>query len=320
MSHVCFECECWSPFVNLNVWVSVDRLSESSLLDETHRFTSANLSLLASPWTSCPVHWTCCVEKLATFITYELKSVKERMFCGVTHFFQGYFSELDNSELSHLIPLALQNKRDVLFGNLPEIYDFHNRYGPLFVGYRQPLLLIPLRFIIICWILECGSARVSETPTIVLWWGEKRNHKSCKCVKVTMRHNKQWKQGWVFRINCNKLDRSEGWHQIPSLSHSCCCFAFILQLRHSFFLLCPRTFLRELENCVANPEMVGTCFLKRVSVADGDLYGGRHQIFVWRVRKTENFPVESPASLASTALINGSLTKELFVRVIRIMT
>jgi hypothetical protein len=40
---------------------------------------------------------------------------------------QGYFSELDNSELSHLIPPSLENKRDVLFGNLPEIYEFHNR-------------------------------------------------------------------------------------------------------------------------------------------------------------------------------------------------
>uniref|UniRef100_A0A3Q3WDI6 Uncharacterized protein n=1 Tax=Mola mola TaxID=94237 RepID=A0A3Q3WDI6_MOLML len=40
---------------------------------------------------------------------------------------QGYFGELDNSEFSHLIPPCLENKRDVLFGNLPEIYDFHNK-------------------------------------------------------------------------------------------------------------------------------------------------------------------------------------------------
>ncbi|XP_068563854.1 guanine nucleotide exchange factor DBS isoform X5 [Cebidichthys violaceus] len=39
---------------------------------------------------------------------------------------EGYFAELDNSELSHLIPPSLDNKRDVLFGNLPEIYEFHN--------------------------------------------------------------------------------------------------------------------------------------------------------------------------------------------------
>ncbi|XP_069378666.1 guanine nucleotide exchange factor DBS isoform X6 [Paralichthys olivaceus] len=40
---------------------------------------------------------------------------------------EGYFAELDNSELSHLTPPSLENKRDVLFGNLPEIYEFHNR-------------------------------------------------------------------------------------------------------------------------------------------------------------------------------------------------
>ncbi|XP_008336869.1 guanine nucleotide exchange factor DBS isoform X2 [Cynoglossus semilaevis] len=40
---------------------------------------------------------------------------------------EGYIAEFDNSELSHLTPPSLDNKREVLFGNLPEIYDFHNR-------------------------------------------------------------------------------------------------------------------------------------------------------------------------------------------------
>uniref|UniRef100_A0A673WRC3 Guanine nucleotide exchange factor DBS-like n=1 Tax=Salmo trutta TaxID=8032 RepID=A0A673WRC3_SALTR len=40
---------------------------------------------------------------------------------------EGYAAELDNTELSPLIPAALENKKDVLFGNLPEIYEFHNR-------------------------------------------------------------------------------------------------------------------------------------------------------------------------------------------------
>ncbi|KAM6921712.1 guanine nucleotide exchange factor DBS [Xenentodon cancila] len=40
---------------------------------------------------------------------------------------EGYFAELSNSELSHLIPPSLENKGDVLFGNLPEIYEFHNK-------------------------------------------------------------------------------------------------------------------------------------------------------------------------------------------------
>uniref|UniRef100_A0A8B9QG28 MCF.2 cell line derived transforming sequence-like 2 n=1 Tax=Apteryx owenii TaxID=8824 RepID=A0A8B9QG28_APTOW len=40
---------------------------------------------------------------------------------------EGYASEMDNPSLVHLIPSALQNKKEVLFGNLPEIYEFHNR-------------------------------------------------------------------------------------------------------------------------------------------------------------------------------------------------
>ncbi|NWS57707.1 MCF2L factor, partial [Chunga burmeisteri] len=41
---------------------------------------------------------------------------------------EGYASEMDNPNLVHLIPSALQNKKDILFGNLPEIYEFHNRH------------------------------------------------------------------------------------------------------------------------------------------------------------------------------------------------
>ncbi|TNN04370.1 hypothetical protein fugu_001399 [Takifugu bimaculatus] len=40
---------------------------------------------------------------------------------------QGYASEMDNPAVLHLIPAPLQNKKEVLFGNMPEIYDFHKR-------------------------------------------------------------------------------------------------------------------------------------------------------------------------------------------------
>ncbi|XP_035391572.1 LOW QUALITY PROTEIN: proto-oncogene DBL [Electrophorus electricus] len=39
----------------------------------------------------------------------------------------GYRAEMDNSALSHILPSQLHNKKDVLFGNLPEIYKFHSR-------------------------------------------------------------------------------------------------------------------------------------------------------------------------------------------------
>ncbi|NXY42386.1 MCF2L factor, partial [Ceuthmochares aereus] len=41
---------------------------------------------------------------------------------------EGYAAEMDNPNLVHLIPSALQNKKEILFGNLPEIYEFHNRH------------------------------------------------------------------------------------------------------------------------------------------------------------------------------------------------
>ncbi|XP_049450401.1 guanine nucleotide exchange factor DBS isoform X6 [Epinephelus fuscoguttatus] len=40
---------------------------------------------------------------------------------------QGYASEMDNAAMAHLIPAPLQNKKEVLFGNMPEIYHFHKR-------------------------------------------------------------------------------------------------------------------------------------------------------------------------------------------------
>ncbi|XP_014020147.2 guanine nucleotide exchange factor DBS isoform X8 [Salmo salar] len=38
---------------------------------------------------------------------------------------QGYASEMDNPAMANLMPIPLQNKKDVLFGNMPEIYHFH---------------------------------------------------------------------------------------------------------------------------------------------------------------------------------------------------
>ncbi|XP_050974929.1 guanine nucleotide exchange factor DBS isoform X6 [Labeo rohita] len=40
---------------------------------------------------------------------------------------QGYAAEMDNPSMAPLIPAALQNKKDVLFGNMQEIYNFHKR-------------------------------------------------------------------------------------------------------------------------------------------------------------------------------------------------
>ncbi|XP_058252256.1 proto-oncogene DBL isoform X1 [Hemibagrus wyckioides] len=39
----------------------------------------------------------------------------------------GYRAEMDNPSLSSLLPTSLRNKRDILFGNMPDIYNFHSR-------------------------------------------------------------------------------------------------------------------------------------------------------------------------------------------------
>lgn len=40
---------------------------------------------------------------------------------------QGYRAEMDNPALSGLLPPILRSKRDILFGNMAEIYNFHSR-------------------------------------------------------------------------------------------------------------------------------------------------------------------------------------------------
>lgn len=37
---------------------------------------------------------------------------------------------MDNPAMAHLIPSTLLSKKDVLFGNMYEIYQFHKRYAP----------------------------------------------------------------------------------------------------------------------------------------------------------------------------------------------
>ncbi|XP_053742869.1 guanine nucleotide exchange factor DBS isoform X5 [Synchiropus splendidus] len=40
---------------------------------------------------------------------------------------EGYLAEMDNPAMTHLIPGNLHSKKDVLFGNMSEIYQFHKR-------------------------------------------------------------------------------------------------------------------------------------------------------------------------------------------------
>ncbi|XP_050966508.1 guanine nucleotide exchange factor DBS isoform X3 [Labeo rohita] len=40
---------------------------------------------------------------------------------------EGYGAEMDNPAMAHLIPNTLVHKKDILFGNMPEIYQFHKK-------------------------------------------------------------------------------------------------------------------------------------------------------------------------------------------------
>lgn len=40
--------------------------------------------------------------------------------------FQGYFDRMQSDELMHLVPASLQGKEEILFGNLHELFTFHN--------------------------------------------------------------------------------------------------------------------------------------------------------------------------------------------------
>uniref|UniRef100_A0A096MIL8 MCF.2 cell line derived transforming sequence-like 2 n=1 Tax=Poecilia formosa TaxID=48698 RepID=A0A096MIL8_POEFO len=75
---------------------------------------------------SCAIRTDSCSYLFIHIITELIES--ERIYVEeLQSIMEGYVAELNNSEICHLIPPTLENKQDVLFGNLPEIYDFHNK-------------------------------------------------------------------------------------------------------------------------------------------------------------------------------------------------
>ncbi|NXJ01788.1 MCF2L factor, partial [Psophia crepitans] len=68
-----------------------------------------------------------CFSLICSHIINELIETERVYVEELQSIIEGYASEMDNPNLVHLIPSALQNKKEILFGNLPEIYEFHNR-------------------------------------------------------------------------------------------------------------------------------------------------------------------------------------------------
>uniref|UniRef100_A0A7M4EQ47 MCF.2 cell line derived transforming sequence n=1 Tax=Crocodylus porosus TaxID=8502 RepID=A0A7M4EQ47_CROPO len=61
--------------------------------------------------------------KMFIFLLRVIKRVTMDTFCIL----QGYRSEMDNPDMIILMPAVLRNRKDILFGNMPEIYDFHHK-------------------------------------------------------------------------------------------------------------------------------------------------------------------------------------------------
>ncbi|KFR16370.1 Guanine nucleotide exchange factor DBS, partial [Opisthocomus hoazin] len=68
-----------------------------------------------------------CISVSNSHIINELIETERVYVEELQNIIEGYASQMDNPNLVHLIPSALQNKKEILFGNLPEIYEFHNR-------------------------------------------------------------------------------------------------------------------------------------------------------------------------------------------------
>ncbi|XP_051874698.1 guanine nucleotide exchange factor DBS isoform X2 [Pristis pectinata] len=121
---------------------SLDNISNSKLPIETELAKKRNakkpkgnlkieVMLEASQGGSSPIQVTAeSEENLSTrrrHIMNELIDTERAYVEELQSIIEGYATEMDSQELAPLIPAALKNKKETLFGNLPEIYDFHNR-------------------------------------------------------------------------------------------------------------------------------------------------------------------------------------------------
>ncbi|KAM8752334.1 proto-oncogene DBL [Rhynchonycteris naso] len=63
---------------------------------------------------------------LKNHVLKELIQTEKMYVCELFTVLLGYRAEMDNPEMFDLMPPLLRNKKDVLFGNMAEIYEFHN--------------------------------------------------------------------------------------------------------------------------------------------------------------------------------------------------
>uniref|UniRef100_A0A673I731 MCF.2 cell line derived transforming sequence b n=1 Tax=Sinocyclocheilus rhinocerous TaxID=307959 RepID=A0A673I731_9TELE len=83
---------------------------------------SVLISFFPSLLCYCP-----CIPRFCSHIMKELIETERIYVDELLSVLLGYRAEMDNPSLSNILPSVLRNKKEELFGNLPEIYKFHSR-------------------------------------------------------------------------------------------------------------------------------------------------------------------------------------------------
>uniref|UniRef100_A0A8C2WYU1 MCF.2 cell line derived transforming sequence n=1 Tax=Cyclopterus lumpus TaxID=8103 RepID=A0A8C2WYU1_CYCLU len=98
---------------------------KSPLFSPKHGTTPLNCSFCL------PIAVTVCIVSLFfTFTSHIMKELiaTERIYVDeLLSVLLGYRAEMEDPSMSNLLPSALCSQKDVLFGNMPEIYQFHSR-------------------------------------------------------------------------------------------------------------------------------------------------------------------------------------------------
>ncbi|XP_040907270.1 proto-oncogene DBL [Toxotes jaculatrix] len=81
-------------------------------------------------------------EQVARHIMKELIATERIYVDELLSVLLGYRAEMEDPSMSYLLPSALRSQKDVLFGNMPEIYQFHSR---IFLQDLQSCLETPER-------------------------------------------------------------------------------------------------------------------------------------------------------------------------------
>uniref|UniRef100_A0A8C2K3D7 Proto-oncogene DBL-like n=1 Tax=Cyprinus carpio TaxID=7962 RepID=A0A8C2K3D7_CYPCA len=68
-----------------------------------------------------------CIPRFCSHVMKELIETERIYVDELLSVLLGYRAEMDNPSLSNILPPVLRNKKEELFGNLPEIYKFHSR-------------------------------------------------------------------------------------------------------------------------------------------------------------------------------------------------